>query len=157
MLSKSFVWTETTRLYLLIALPLSLFSNYSFALSAEDVGIEGTYICQKFAARNYLLPKGNQVEDAATDTGLIKFVIQRETVKSIYPANDSNPVVNDYIGEWSWHEREDQIAEFDVTGSIPTFGWISLWMGYDNQILTIRRINKEGIALRTYQYSCDRL
>ena len=157
MLSKSLVRGSTIQLYLLIALPLSLFSNHSVALSAEDVGIDGTYICENFSARNYLLPKGKQVENVATDTGLIKFVIQRETVKSIYPANDSNPVINDYIGEWSWHRREDQIAEFEVTGSIPAFGWMSLWMGYDNQILTIRRINKDGIGLRTYQYSCERL
>ena len=154
-LSKSLVRGPTIKSYLLIV-PLSLFSNRSFALTAEDVGIEGTYICQNIRATNYLLPDAKQ-ENAATDTGLTKFVIQRETVKSIYPANDSNPVVNDYIGGWSWHKREDQIAEFDVTGSIPTFGWNFLWMGYDNQILKIRRINKEGIGLRTYQYSCDRL
>jgi hypothetical protein len=140
---------------LLVALCL-LFSNHSFALTAENVGIDGTYICQNVRAINYLLPDAKQ-ENVATDTGLIKFVIQRETVKTIYPANDSNPVVNDYIGDWSWHEREDLIAEFDVTGSIPILGWISLWMGYDNQIVTIRRINQDGIGLRTYQYSCERL
>lgn len=157
MLSKALVRIKTIRLYLLIVLSLLLFSSHSFALTAENVGIDGTYICENFSARNYLLPKGKQVEDAATDTGLIKFVIQRDTVKTIYPANDSNPVVNDYIGDWSWHKREDQIAEFDVTGSIPNLGWISLWMGYDNQILTIRRINQDGIGLRTYQYTCNRL